>query len=85
MAWVSFVSCLAGTAAGVLLFAAGWLAGRRHAGSRGQAEGGTGTAAKENLPAQAVSAVQWRELANFLNYDGSEMPKAEEEEQSGGR
>lgn len=78
MVWVSFVSCLAGTAAGVLLFAAGWLAGQRHAASHRQAGGRNGTGAQDALPPQAVSAVQWQELANFLNYDGGEMPKAEE-------
>ena len=80
---MEFFMGLLGAAAGGLLFLGGLLLGRRQkehgrAGGCAQAEE---AAAKQPPAVQPLTGKQWRELANFLNYDGGEMPEGKREEE----
>lgn len=79
---MEFFMGLLGAAAGGLLFWGGLLLGRRQKG-HGRAGGCTQAeeAAKQPPAVQPLTGKQWRELANFLNYDGGEMPEGEREEE----
>lgn len=71
---MEFFMGLLGAAAGALLFGGGWLLGRRQAQGPGRAGDKGKKAAGMPAAMQAVDSRQWRELVNFLNYDGGEMP-----------
>lgn len=72
---------LLGCVAGALLFTAGWLLGSQPAGKPRKEEETTRPARVSAGQADA----QWRELYNFLNYDGGEMPAGKAQAEAGPR
>lgn len=79
---MEFFMGLLGAAAGGLLFLGGMLLGRRQEKrARGEGRAQAEAAAKQPPAVQPLTGKQWRELANFLNYDGGEMPEGEREEE----